>query len=88
MSAYRLRTQAEIEDRLYQIIEQLPDVDRNNAERVSWHCAQIVALLYALGASERRALHVMYRLWRLRHQSPELQAASLATVDEDRERTF
>lgn len=87
MTKFTLRPQSEIEDRLYQIIEQLPDVDRNNAERVSWHCAQIVALLYALGASERRAIAVMYRLWRARgapgHQSPELQAESLAAVDED-----
>lgn len=71
MTGYHLRPQAEIEDRLLAIIEQLPTVDRNNAERVSWHCGQLVALLYALGASERQANEAMYRLWRLRHQSPD-----------------
>lgn len=71
MTGYRLRPQADIEARLLAIIEQLPAVDRNNAERVSWHCGQIVALLYALGATERQANDAMYRLWRLRHQPPE-----------------
>lgn len=74
MSAYHLRPQNEIEDRLLAIIEALPAVDRNNAERVSWHCGQLVALLFALGASERQANEAMYRLWRLRHQTPEIQA--------------
>ena len=70
MSAYHIRPQNEIEDRLLAIIEGLPDVDRNNAERVSWHCGQLVALLYVLGATERQANDAMYRLWRLRHQTP------------------
>lgn len=81
MTNFALRPQGEIEDRLFQLIGQLPAVDRNNAERVSWHCAQVAALLYALGASERQALNTMYTLWKLRHQTPELQAASLAALD-------
>lgn len=61
---YRLRPQAEIEARLLELIDSLPTVDDTNEERVSWHCGQIVALLFALGAEQRQAVGAMYRLWR------------------------
>lgn len=69
MTNFTLRPQGEIEDRLYGIIEGLPAVDRNNAERVSWHCAQIVALLYVLGAEPWQAVDAGYRLWVARNET-------------------
>lgn len=66
MTAYRLRPQPDIEARLLALIDSLASVDDTNAERVSWHCAQIVALLFALGAEHGQAVGAMYGLWRSR----------------------
>ena len=65
-SHYRLRPQAEVEARLLALIEQLPHIDHTNEERVSWHCGQLTALLFALGADQQTAIDAMYRLWRSR----------------------
>ncbi len=64
MTAYRIRPQADIEARLLELIDSLATVDDTNAERVSWHCAQIVALLFCLGAEHGTAVGAMYELWR------------------------
>lgn len=63
---YRLRPQADIEARLLELIDSLASVDDTNEERVSWHCAQVVALLFCLGAEHRQAVGAMYELWRNR----------------------
>lgn len=63
---YRLRPQAEIEARLLELIDGLASVDDTNEERVSWHCAQMVALLFALGAEHLTAVGAMYDLWKNR----------------------
>ncbi len=67
-SHYRLRPQPEVEARLLELIDSLASVDDTNEERVSWHCGQIVALLFALGAEHGQAVGVMYDLWRGRKE--------------------
>lgn len=65
---YRLRTQAEIEARLLELIDGMATVDDTRAECISWHCGQLAALLFALGAEHKQAVATMYELWQGRHE--------------------
>lgn len=69
MTAYKLRPQAEVEQRLLDLIDGLPTVDDTKAEEIAWHCGQLTALLFALGAEHKQAVRAMYGLWQARNES-------------------
>lgn len=67
MTRFQLRPQAAIEARLLDLIDGLPTVDDTKAEAIAWHCGQLTALLFALGAEHKQAVRAMYELWQSRH---------------------
>lgn len=67
MTAFQLRPQAAIEARLLDLIDGLPTVDDTKAEAIAWHCGQLTALLFALGAEHKQAVRAMYELWQARN---------------------
>lgn len=74
MTAYQLRPQAEVEARLLELIDGMATVDDTRAERIAWHNAQLVALLYVLGAEHKQAVAAMYELWQARHEPHESES--------------
>ena len=69
MTHYKLRPQADIEARLLELVDGLPTVDDTKAEAIAWHCGQLTALLFALGAEHKQAVKAMYELWQARNES-------------------